>query len=74
MQFLLSCHLVHHDGGEGIRDSQERTWDTRINHYDHLDFLAPSLRFADSVKSQSQMNNAPLKEGREDSKESNGTQ
>ena len=59
---------MYHDGGEGIRESQDRTWDTRINYDDQLDFWALSLRIA-NFNHPSQMNNALFKEGREDSEE-----
>ena len=70
MRFLLPCNLKHDDEGEVIRDSQDPTWDARINYDVHLDFWALFLRIAD-FNCSPHMNNAFLKEGREDSEESN---
>jgi hypothetical protein len=61
---------MYQDEVEGIRDSQDRTWYTRINYDVYLDFLATSLRFANFIRS-SLMDNAYLKEGRKDSEEGN---
>ena len=61
---------MYNDEGEGIRESKDRTWDARINYDVRLDFLAISLRLANFIRS-SLMDNACLKEGREDSEEGN---
>ncbi len=62
---------MYQDEGEGIRDSQDLTWDTRINYDVHLDFLALSLHFAAFISRPSPIYNAVLKEGRENSEEGN---
>ena len=62
---------MNQDEGEGIRDSQDRTWDTSINYEVHLDFLALSLHFAAFISRPSPMTHAGLKEGRENSEEGN---